>query len=342
MEKDITKNKIWNKTWFTILMLIVFFPLGIFTMFRYKKFNKVVRIIIIGFFAIILCNINFWEGIKDGASAAINDNNVIVNDIDSTEDTTISTDTTTASTEATTEKDISKILNVELNETMESNNGKVRFTIQTTLPDTTELMLTLKELNNKYIGQTKVTIMNGTATTEWFSNSDSALRNGEYSLSISMSLPIFQSEEVQKVVGSNGELMQGEYVKKATIEDSYIVSKETSVTINNGASLQEKISIDEEHKQVIADFYNELINEYKKQSVSYDELSFGKFIADWNKRRNEAQTKMDEEDPLLEHLIAMGDLNTLESNIRNKLAGRNYDQQYINNTMDYIESVINN
>ncbi len=91
MKKDITKNKIWNKTWFTILMLIVFFPLGIFTMFRYKKFNKVVRIIIIGFFAIILCNINFWEGIKAGASAAINDNsNVIVDDINSIKDTTIS------------------------------------------------------------------------------------------------------------------------------------------------------------------------------------------------------------------------------------------------------------
>lgn len=41
-----TKESIFEKDWFTILMLIMFFPVGLFTMFKYKKFNKLSRTII--------------------------------------------------------------------------------------------------------------------------------------------------------------------------------------------------------------------------------------------------------------------------------------------------------
>lgn len=49
--------KFYQEKWFCILMLIIFFPVGIFLMFRYKHFNKVARIIITVFFAlsIVIC-----------------------------------------------------------------------------------------------------------------------------------------------------------------------------------------------------------------------------------------------------------------------------------------------
>ena len=46
------KEKISQKTWFTVLFLIIFFPVGLFTMWKYKKFNKVARIIITAIFVI--------------------------------------------------------------------------------------------------------------------------------------------------------------------------------------------------------------------------------------------------------------------------------------------------
>lgn len=40
------KQKFYQTTWFTILLLIFFFPVGLFLMWKYKKFNKIVRILI--------------------------------------------------------------------------------------------------------------------------------------------------------------------------------------------------------------------------------------------------------------------------------------------------------
>lgn len=49
--------KFYQEKWFCILMLIMFFPVGIYLMFWYKHFNKVARIIITVFFAfsIVIC-----------------------------------------------------------------------------------------------------------------------------------------------------------------------------------------------------------------------------------------------------------------------------------------------
>lgn len=48
------EQKWYTKTWFTVLMLILFFPVGIGLMWYYKKFNKPARIIITVFFAIAI------------------------------------------------------------------------------------------------------------------------------------------------------------------------------------------------------------------------------------------------------------------------------------------------
>lgn len=40
------QKKFYQSTWFTVLFLVLFFPIGLFTMWKYKKFNKVARIVI--------------------------------------------------------------------------------------------------------------------------------------------------------------------------------------------------------------------------------------------------------------------------------------------------------
>ena len=46
--------KFYEKTWFTVLMLLLFFPVGLFLMWKYQKFNVGARIIISGFFGFLI------------------------------------------------------------------------------------------------------------------------------------------------------------------------------------------------------------------------------------------------------------------------------------------------
>ena len=221
--------------------------------------------------------------------------------------------------EEVSEKEVSKKLTISIKETMETKDGKVRFNITTNIPDSAELMIGLSGLdNNDYKGQTKATVKNGKAQTEWFSSKGNALTDGKYELSISMSMPKLQTQAVQDIVGVNGEFMEGKYVEKLDDLESYFISKVTTITLTGGASAEKKVSMNEEHKQVVSKFYNELKNEYTSQLGNYNESDFNKFRADWNRRRNEAQAKMNNEEPLMKYSIAMGylphllDINCLE------------------------------
>lgn len=235
----------------------------------------------------------------------------------------------------------SKKLTISIKESSEIKDGKIRFDITTNIPDSAELIIGLFGLdNNEYKGQTKATVENGKVQTEWFSNKGNPLTNGEYELSISMSIPKLQPQAVQDVVGVNGELMDGDYVKKSDTFDAYSISKVTTINITDGASAEKKASMNEEHRLVVDTFYNELKNEYTSQLNNYNESSFYKFVADWNRRRNDAQSKMSNEDPLTKYSIAMSYLPHLETELRYKLSGKDYDASYIKETMAFIEDAI--
>ena len=45
-EECIKEEKIYQKTWFIVICLIIIFPVGIFLMWKYHKFNKVIRVIV--------------------------------------------------------------------------------------------------------------------------------------------------------------------------------------------------------------------------------------------------------------------------------------------------------
>ena len=56
--------KIYEKTWFIIVMLIVFFPVGLFFMWKYSNWNKVVKIIISVIFGLMLI-VSMFDGSSD-------------------------------------------------------------------------------------------------------------------------------------------------------------------------------------------------------------------------------------------------------------------------------------
>lgn len=60
------KDPIWKRTWFVILMLIFLFPVGVFLVWKYKKFKKPIRIacyVILGlyFLVVFMPCIHEWE-----------------------------------------------------------------------------------------------------------------------------------------------------------------------------------------------------------------------------------------------------------------------------------------
>ena len=232
-----------------------------------------------------------------------------------------------------------KEIEASIEESIEEESGKVRFNIKTNLPNLAELMVEVKEINGDYIGQTKATVENGVAQTEWFSNRGTALTKGEYELSISMSNPSLQADEVQKKIGKKGEYLKGNLVKKGSDDSSY-VSKTMVITLNTGVGVEAKAENNSKHKDLVSSLYSELIGEYKSQLSNYNEMEFKSFLADWNRRRNSTQDIIDNEGGTTDYKLAIRELNVLETEIKNKLLGRSYDENHIKSIIESIESII--
>lgn len=113
---------------------------------------------------------------------------------------------------------------VEISVSVSGDIGKPEFTINTNLPDETELMLSLS--GEDYMGQAKIVVKNGIATSEAFSNKGEAL-SGVFSLDVSMSLPRLQSDFVRSVIGEQGENISGPYVEKDDITGENVVNAES-------------------------------------------------------------------------------------------------------------------
>lgn len=108
-------------------------------------------------------------------------------------------------------------------EVSSNDEQKPSFTINTNLPDETNLMLTLRN-SEGFMAQGHVIIEDGTGTSLEFSDHENPL-SGMYTLTVSMSLPSFQSDHVRAVIGENGENITGPYVKLAwTDPDTNMIS----------------------------------------------------------------------------------------------------------------------
>lgn len=110
---------------------------------------------------------------------------------------------------------------VSLDVTVNENNGQPIFTVNTNLPDETDLMLSLR--GEDYTGQTHAIVNGGIATSEQFSNKGKALK-GKYVLSVSMSNPKLQSDNVRAIIGEYGEHMSGKYVQASDTDNTAYIS----------------------------------------------------------------------------------------------------------------------
>ena len=73
----------YEKDWFIILMLIVFFPVGLFLMWKYSKWHKTAKIIISVFFAVMVI---FSNGSKESKNVETKNTNAEVETVDKTKD----------------------------------------------------------------------------------------------------------------------------------------------------------------------------------------------------------------------------------------------------------------
>ena len=145
-----------------------------------------------------------------------------------------STDTTEVQEENKTPEVADFEVTVDVNAHKDGNS--VVFDIETNMPDETVLMLTLSNgdynTDNAFTAQTKVTVTDGKATSEGFSNKGEAL-SGDFDLSISMSLPSLQSDAVRAVIGENGEHMQGNLVETSTVGSSNTIKAMFNVSLGD-------------------------------------------------------------------------------------------------------------
>lgn len=139
---------------------------------------------------------------------------------------------------------------VKLDVVADTNNGNPIISGETNLPDGAELMITiqtvatreeLEELGfteeemqeTRYTthGQDKQIVKDGKFTSATFSKQGEKYDPNEYIVSVSMSLPQFQDESVQEVVGLKGENMTGSVVEEDEFGMGNSVNKELTMII---------------------------------------------------------------------------------------------------------------
>lgn len=144
-----------------------------------------------------------------------------------------------------------KKIEVKLDVSADTNNGKPIINGETNLPDGSELMISIRTIATKeelaelgfsedemeetrYTthGQDKAIVKDGKFTSSTFSKQGEKYDPNEYMVSVSMSLARLQDESVQKIIGSDGENMTGENVVEDSDGLGKYVEKEITMVIN--------------------------------------------------------------------------------------------------------------
>ncbi len=107
--------------------------------------------------------------------------------------------------------------------------GRLTVKGNTNLPDGAELMVSLRGTSVDYGGDSKSRVSGGSFKSERFSSDDSGLPQGQYELSVSMSIPRLQSETVRKVIGEEGEHLKGPLVEGGVLGTSVHFEKPFSL-----------------------------------------------------------------------------------------------------------------
>jgi hypothetical protein len=119
---------------------------------------------------------------------------------------------------------ITFMLSAEANE-----SGMVSIVLETNLPDDTVVMVTLANPSSEYAAQDTLAVSGGKCRTGFFSNGESALSAGTYQVTVTVPVAQVQPENVQAVIGTQGENLTGPYVKMGV--DSKIVQFSQDIQI---------------------------------------------------------------------------------------------------------------
>ena len=88
--------KFYEKDWFIVLMLIVFFPYGLFLMWKYSKWHKKTKKIISAIIAVMVVIAIFSDGSKESKNVETKNTNAEVETVDKTKDTNAEVETAKA------------------------------------------------------------------------------------------------------------------------------------------------------------------------------------------------------------------------------------------------------
>lgn len=130
-----------------------------------------------------------------------------------------------------------KSLNVEVSCNKVEEKGKVKVFVTSNLPDNTEIMVSItnewedEEEEYSVYESDKVIVKDGKCETKWFGESIEGLKKGSYEITINTILPNLQPEDVQKVMGENGEYLTGIYVEKSKVDDNRIVIRNETINV---------------------------------------------------------------------------------------------------------------
>ena len=214
-----------RKTWLWVLGWLFIFPVPLtILMLRNKNMKPVLKYGIIAvawiIYLLIALGSNNTKGEEAKAEQQSKPNEVVVEE------------QKPVSNEIEDEESSNKAFDVtlEVEPTVNSEDGTVLFGVKTNLPEDTKMMVTV--YNESYTAQDNIVILaDGVGYTTEFSNEGEGLK-GTYTVDVTMTIPPLQNDSVREIIGQNGENILGKYVTPSSIGDSNTVEGEFEFTFD--------------------------------------------------------------------------------------------------------------
>ena len=195
-----------RKTWLWVLGWIFIFPVPLtILMLRNKEMKPAIKYGIIVLAWVLYLGIGYFGGDDNKTTEPV---------------------TGTAVEETQTEDTLDVTLDVQPK--VNEEDGSVLFGIETNLPERTEFIVTVTD--GTYNEQDNAVVLNnGFGYTSEFSDGGKALK-GDYTVTVTMSIPSLQKGSVREIIGDKGEKLSGKYVTRSETDDSNIVVGEFEFT----------------------------------------------------------------------------------------------------------------
>lgn len=129
-------------------------------------------------------------------------------------------------------------VDITVKEEFDSDN-RLKIYGSTNLPDDMELMLSITG-EDEYSDQSKVHVYNGLFESDWISNQGRGLKSGNYNLLLTSSAATLQPNDVQKLLGQQGENLVGEYIVPVELIGNVVGFTYAFHTVTSSNTLEEE------------------------------------------------------------------------------------------------------